>query len=509
MVRDEGHLDAGTAAPLPQSAATASPGSHWWSAQLTLRQRVLLHIEPILRLYRQPGTRDERHLRYDTLAVVMKVFDAIIDQSGFGSEVTSDSVAAAVRPVLQAIDNAEGEIADPALHDEVIERVMRELKNEPNRQEPFAVPYQAFDEQGRPEQRVLSFKLLIEQFGYRGDVTLRLSPEAINLFLNSFGLDVEDAQVANEAVVQAQLERGRFHEAAQSAQNARGQSLRYEAKVRWFVLQISRDIDRVDWRGEVNQLLGDALDHVQRRLRVEDDILRSAEEKLDNLPEEDPNRTALAEVSRLVKDCQRRHLQLHEQLMPARGEFLRQQARQVFTAMSIRAPIDLRDGVLRDALSLRSASAADALSRSAHTLVGPQTPALLSLKDLVLWQMMPKRAVGAGLMPLDSPELGSSSDQPENRYPPGAPERAGQLLRSLLVPTRLSSLIAEREGTSADGLELDAIVLRTLSEFGGEPDHLGVTIEPAERDALNHERHSGDDLWVLPPVREGEPNDEA
>ena len=48
---------------------------------------------------------------------------------------------------------------------------------------------------------------------------------------NAFGLDIEDAQAANEAVVQSQLARGKFNEAIQSAQNARGQSMRYEEKI--------------------------------------------------------------------------------------------------------------------------------------------------------------------------------------------------------------------------------------------------------------------------------------
>lgn len=189
-------------------------------------------MEPILRLYRQPGTRDDRHLQYDTLALIMKVFDTIIDQSGFGSDVTDATLTDAVRPLLRAWDEANGSTPSPDLYAEVVARVLAELKNEDQRQQPFEIPYQAFDDTGRPTQHVLRFKLLIEQFGHDGSIVLKLSSEAINLFLNAFGLDIEDAQVANEAVVQSQLERGRFNEAVQSAQNARGQSMRFDAKVR-------------------------------------------------------------------------------------------------------------------------------------------------------------------------------------------------------------------------------------------------------------------------------------
>ena len=228
--------------------------------------------------------------------------------------------------------------------------------------------------------------------------------------------------------MQAQLERGRFNEAVQSAQNARGQSMRYDAKVRWLLVQISRDIDRVNWRGDADQLLRDALDHVQRRLHVENDIMRSAQDKLDNLDEDDGNRPALAEVIRLMKDCHRRHLLLHEQLMPARGEFLRQQARQAFVATSLWTQIDLRDNVLRDALALKRDAATSAMEVSVHSLLGPKPPQVISIKNLVLWQMMPKRQMGDGLSPVDRVEFDHSATDSEHRYPLQAVEKASRFL---------------------------------------------------------------------------------
>ena len=148
----------------------------------------------------------------------MKIFDTIIDQSGFGSEVTDESVLEATKPLLKAWDQGNGNPAGPDLHSEVIVRILAELKNERDHQQPFEVPYEAFDDSGTPRRHVLRFKLMTEQFGYDGGIVLKLSSEAINLFLNAFGLDIEDAQVANEAVVQSQLERGKFNEAVQSAQ---------------------------------------------------------------------------------------------------------------------------------------------------------------------------------------------------------------------------------------------------------------------------------------------------
>jgi hypothetical protein len=468
-----------------------------WSGQLTRRQRVLLHMEPILRLYRQPGTRDDRHLQYDTLAIIMKVFDAIIDQSGFGSEVTDASVTEAVRPLLRAWDEAGGRTPSPDLHADVVGRIIADLKNEAQRQQPFEIAYHAFDESGRPTQHMLRFKLLIEQFGYDGSIILKLSSEAINLFLNAFGLDIEDAQVANEAVVQSQLERGRFNEAVQSAQNARGQSMRFEAKIRWLLLQITRDIDRVDWRGEADEFLREALSHVQRRLHVEDNILRSAQEKLDNLDEADGRRPALAEVIRLMKECHRRHLHLHEQLMPARGEYLRQQARQAFVASSLRDSIDLRDAVLRDVLQQPRDIAASVLTRSADALSGPIAPTLLNLSELVHWQLQPKRHVGKGLAPVEELDLGDTVGS-ERRFADEDTEEAAEALSALKEKTRLSSLIEEFESRGSADDAVDSLVLQIVRAFGDDHDGPGYQVEVASKSGLVERRHRGDDLWVIP-----------
>lgn len=477
------------------SSAPFSPTKPW-NGHLTRRQRVLLHMEPILRLYRQPGTRDDRHLQYDTLALVMKIFDTIIDQGGFGSEVTEESVLDAVEPLLVAWDEAREVAPSPDLHNEVVHRILAELKNDAQRQQPFEAPYHAFDNAGNPKQRVLRFKLLIEEFGYGGGIVLKLSSEAINLFLNAFGLDIEDAQVANEAVVQSQLERGRFNEAVDSAQNARGQSMRLEAKIRWILLQITRDIDRVDWRSEADELLREALDHVGRRLRVEDNILQSAQDKLDNLVETDSRRPALAEVARLMKECRGRHLQLHGQLMPARGEYLRQQARQAFVAARLRGSTDLRDSVLRDVLAQPVDVASEALS-AAGVFMGPQAPSLLNLRELVHWQLQPKRQTGRGLDPVEEIEL-DHDEGDERRYDDGMIAEAADVLASLRDRTRLSKLIGDGEARAREEETLDALVLQVVRAFGDEANSMSYQVELAERSGLNGRRHQGDDLWVIP-----------
>ena len=62
-------------------------------------------------------------------------------------------------------------------------------------------------------RRFVEFRLIEDRHHAIEGTVLRLSNEAINLFLGAFELDIEDAQAAAEAVVRSQLERGKFHEA--------------------------------------------------------------------------------------------------------------------------------------------------------------------------------------------------------------------------------------------------------------------------------------------------------
>ena len=93
--------------------------------------------------------------------------------------------------------------------------------NEGNRGESFAIDYADFDEGGKASRRTLTFKLLKEVHGYSGEIILQLSSEAINLFLNALDLDIESEQIANEAVVQYQLDKGKYDKARACAENDR------------------------------------------------------------------------------------------------------------------------------------------------------------------------------------------------------------------------------------------------------------------------------------------------
>ena len=435
----------------------------------------------------------------------MKLFDVVIDHSGFGDEVVRDTVQDHLAALLESIDAAAEIAPEPERHRRVVDRLIGDLLNDSQRGESFSIEYSDFDRDGVASRRTLSFKLLKEVHGYSGEIALQLSSEAINLFLNALDLDIESEQIANEAVVQFQLERGHFDKARAGAEAARGRSLQYEQKIQRVIEQTKRDIRQVDWRHEVHQTLIEANEHVELRLQHEEGILRSARDKLTSLADDDENRPSLSAVVRLIDDCRSRHLRLNKRLMSARGEFLEQQTRQCFIDQLHVEVINLRDEVLAPLLSAAGSQVSKLTNGVAHALIGPVTPGMLSLRDLVIWQLQPKRVQTPGEAPLEEVEAVETNVEAQ-RFDDEVWGGCEKVIADLVGMTKLSAVLDHLELEGCPAAVQDAVTLRLLEHFDPEEDldAAGLRIEVAEVDGLKAARCAGDDLLIEAPLTEAE-----
>lgn len=473
-------------------------GTLSWNRTLTDRQRVLLHTQPLMLMRYHWLSRDDDGQRYDPLCLWIKLFEVVIDQSGFGNDVVRESVARELMPLLRAVDVAKQVDLDEARYRRVVDRLIGHLLNESNRGESFSIDYTDFDADGQSGQYTLTFKLLKEVHGYTGEIALELSSEAINLFLNALDLDIESEQIANEAVVQFQLERGNFDKARSSAEVARARSLQYEQKLGRFIEQAKRDIRRVDWREEVHTALVEANEHVDLRLRIEEDIIRTARGRLDAISENDTV-LPLTDVIRLMQDCRSRHLRLNRRLMTARDEFIEQQSRQCFVETSVSLPVNLRDDVLGSLLELPTRVAVQFLTATGHALVGPTAPGMLNLCELVHWQLQPKREAAIGETDLDDVDLVEASVE-LSRFDDETFLQCEKVFQELSMPVLLSEVLNQLAEDGCLESVQDAVTLQILERF--DPDDEGfldhVQVDLAERSSLNAARCCGDDLWIEP-----------
>jgi len=478
--------------PFPQNTAS---GEDAWPAELTRRLRVLLHTLPLDGIRRGDAMRDPELRHYDGLALALRILDVVVDRLGMETEADREVVTRVLRPVLAAADRAHGVDVSPARHDAIIDRLLGALRNDGEARRPFRETYTAVDDDGSATRHALEFRLLYDAFHPSGGTVLRPSSEACNLYLRLLDLDIEDAQAAAEAVVESQMARGRFDEAAQTARQARIQSVRFKEKVLRVLRDTRRDVDRVDWRDEVPRMLDDALAHLGRRLTVERGILAVADDHLDVLTDEDEGHAAVAAVAHLVRDCLLRHAELHEELIGARNVFLDAQARQAFAPGPSRPLPDLAADVLAPLLTLPVRQAEEITEAGMPLLLGPAAPPLLSLARTAAWMLRPRRprpAVEVMVDPVDAADL----EEELRRYPPEIRAAASTILEEAAPGTRLSGLLATARADDHPDEVLEVIVLLTLQAFSSEDTGTPTAVERADDAPLDDSLFYGDDLLL-------------
>ncbi|MGH7619363.1 MAG: hypothetical protein ACREPM_19270 [Gemmatimonadaceae bacterium] len=450
--------------PAPYSSSLQSAA---WTNDLAQRLRSLLHATPLTDLRSSDEHHDISTRHYDSLTLALKLLDAVVEYTGLEDELDHDGARRMLAPLLRAMDHAAGVEADVDRHDAVVRRLLAALQNDKSGREPFDVTYLDAGERGELVTRHVTFRLLSDyHVGGPGDgrIVLRLSNEAINLVLNALSLDLADAHAATEAVVDSQFRRGRFDDALRSAQNARIRSVNYSRSIDEQLERTQRDVRRVDWRETMPRMLDDARIHIELRLHTEDRILEAAEPKLDELPLGSEQAMQVAQIVSLMKDCRRRHMELHGRLMRARAIFLEAQGRQAFVAARAFARPDLTGKVLTPVLRM-TARAASVLAETAFHLCHPPVPPnVFGFSEYVHYLIRPKREIGLGSRDIAPRDLVSYGSDPAF-FSPEVRAAALVALSAVDVATPLSALLRETTAATVADPVADLIAFVTLRAF--------------------------------------------
>jgi tetratricopeptide (TPR) repeat protein len=463
---------------------------------LAHRLRVLLHTLPLAGLHRSNALRDPELRHYDGLALGLATIDLIIDHMGLDTDVDRARVASHLAPLLEELDRIADKRPDPERHAAMADRVVAALRNDDDRRRPFEARY--LDVEGdRLVHRVREFRLVYDQFHPEGGTVLRLSNEAVNLFLGALELPIEDAQAAAEAIVQSQLARGRLEEALESAQRAHLQSIRYKAKLERVLLETRRDVTSLDWRVEVPRLLDEALAHVSSRLLVEQTIVNTAAERLDVLEDGDERGVIVARIGALARECMLLHTALQAPLMRARNVFLEEQARQRYVTPPITARPELVREVLEPVLAMPAADALPVVEAVQPVLYGARPPLMLSLRTLVDWQLRRRRETAPSPSEVTDPDLAERTLDP-TRFPEDIRAVVRELLAGLRAPCTLSELLETLRAQGASPETIDALALAAGEAFAEQQPN------SVERSGERFETGGwfGDDL-VISPARPG------
>lgn len=348
----------------------------------TNRIRTLLLTAPLHNLHRNKAMRSGGVREVDVRSLALVALDMVIEGMGLGEGITRRDLLANLERLSVVFTGQEAERAFV----EACEFVVDGLVNAP-RSETFREEYLAVEPAGSV-LRDFEFRLLQEE-EHGGRVVLRATKYAINLCLRMLETEIEDAQVANEAVLEDQLRRGAIDRAAQSAVQARLLSVGLASKIEELLRRLERDVSQVDYLKDLKPQLDEARGHLERRSTNADRLIDVAEEKLD----EARGRSA-AELARLcetLRDCRVRHSQLADRVMRATRKFLDEQERQAFRrARSGRLPA-MEEEVLRPALLLSAAVLEPLAVEIISLLHAPAPPKVFSLGVLVDACLAPRR----------------------------------------------------------------------------------------------------------------------
>lgn len=473
----------------PPRDEPCAPQERWQDA-VTRRVRGLLRTDPLHAAERTKGARGVDLSTVDLRVLSLRVLDAVIEEMGLGRGAARDEVTGILLKMLErtspTLTRAETQL--------VADITIDALLNDTNRRQAFSAPYVDWSAEA-PVRRELSWHLLREVELADGSFVLQATTEGINVYTGMLEYEVEDAQVAEEAVLHAQVKRGRIRDAVRTAQNARLRSIEYETVLQRVLRLVERDVSQVSWQADLGELLDRARDHLTERLESERQLVDMASGRVDDASDEDAPR--LAELIDILEECLGRHIKLHRGIIQASEVFLREQERQYFRPRAVLRLPDLEAEVVSRALELpagRFDAHVDDLLRSYFP--GAARP-LVYVPQLVDRLLSPARAGAPTSDELEEVLLDELEEAP---FFDAADERA---VAATLVDlpdegATLTDLLAELRGFDARARAESLLVLTVLRAFedaaeaaqGARPQRTSAAIDDAG--------FIGDELLVTP-----------
>lgn len=451
------------------------------------RTRSLIAPAPILELEANKSQRDIDLSRHDLRMLCLVTLDTVIDRMGFGSGATRRDVQIALSPILHA---SEPDLT-PDRERLVLDLVLDALLNEKGRRQRFVARYATLEGSA---VRWLEFEyaLLEERETEDGaGRVFRASKEAINLYTSMLGLDLDDAAVADAAVLRYQAERGRLDDAIQTARQAQIRAKAYAEHIRLRLEIARRDVEQAAWGVEVQNVIEAALLLIGDRMEKERDLRRGLEQRRDQASGPD-----LAKLTRLLNEIEkseRTNLDLHRLLLTANQQFRDEHARQRLRRPSAALLPNLEADVFLAWLVSPSGDARERFIPALNTAAGVHTPCVIGLDALWTKLLAPPVVV----VPAEADTALPATTEMVKYPPPFAREDfedSARFLRSTLTgPRRLSELLVAAKEQTLPVSACRLVVLLSMQQFGAAAERRQFHVEHAGQ-SLAVGGFAGDDL---------------
>lgn len=457
------------------------------------RTRSLIAPTPLLELDANKAGREIDLSRHDLRMLCLVVLDVVIDKMGFGTGATRRVVEVALSPILRA---AEPSIAEDHEH-RVVGIILDALLNERRRRQQFVERYAAM-EGGEIRWREFAYRLLEETQTEEGERVFRASSEAINLYTEMLGYNLEDAAEADLAVLKYQSQRGRLDDAIQTARQAQIRAKAYAETIRLRLEVARRDADQAKWSSEVLPQMTHALEHIRERQRKEGELRGGLEQRRDQAGGDD-----LSKLTRLLDELEKSettNLELHRLLITANDQFRDEHARQRLRRVATGLRVNLEPEVLLPWLQAQASFVMEAWTPAMNLLTGHAMPVPPSLEQL--WSKLLALPTESEVQQADValPMTSPLAAVPPVFLPADRIAVRDFLRRELRESRRLSDLlsIAGERGLSSPARRL--FVLLTMEQFGAGGERMQFNVRP-DGTTFAVENFSGDELWLSRPTK--------
>jgi hypothetical protein len=452
---------------------------------LNRRARSLAHLRPLFDIETNKGRYPELPLtELDLFRFSSAVLDVIVtEMGGFHRGATYDQILSVLTPQIQ---QAVPEI-DSLRVDRVTSFLLDQLTNERER-DAFRVRYQTSTTDGRLDWAMAIFKL-VELRDLEGDGQPRYvaSAEAINIYLESLGIELEAQQAADEAALQHFIRHGKLDEAALATRTALTRTVEYTEHIRKALRVVERNVESVNWVADVLPKLGQARNHIEERIHAEDNLVAEAERKMSET--DHAGRQKLVFVKEQLEVAARKHNELLTLVMSSNRIFLDEHARQSFHAIALTPFPNPQNAVLKPVLQRPIGETDEWLLANWHLLHPPAIEPLPDLSQLVAKLLQDRRSLEL-VQPILLPELENIED-PVPAFTADTRVRVEAALESLPLETRLSEWMAKIDTNDVDGRHLALLLTGQWYEEMEE----GITISDDGQELQPNDVY-GDDLLI-------------
>ena len=458
------------------------------------RTRSAIALAPILEVERTKAQRDWDLSQHDLRMLCLVILDVVIDKMGFGTGAGRIDILNATGPIVRSA--APGISAER--EEQIIDIALAALLNDRERRQQFVERYAALDNDS-VVWREFAFRLLEErQLPESDERVFRASSEAINLYTEMLGYNLEDAAHADLAVLKYQSERGRLDDAIRTARQAQIRGKAYAERIRLALEVARRDADQAKWTTDVLPMVIDALEHIQDRLRKEGELRAGLEQRRDQAGNDD-----LSKINRLLNEIEkseRTNLELHNLLITANDTFREEHARQRLRRSATALHVNLQPDIFLPLLASETPVAAQFVSSCWGLLAGQNTSALVGIEQL--WGKLLAAPMECATLEAD---VAMPATECVQEIPPIFDRDTYIAVRDFLraelnEPRQLSELLEIAGGRGLSSAVRRLFVLLTMEQFGAAQARMQLEIRKTGS-RFSIDGFLGDDVHVSRAIR--------